>query len=469
MDLILIIEECPSHSNLLNHTKVFYSCGGMVGRSESCDWVLADVERVVSSTHFEIRYLAGTYHLIDHSTNGTFINDGSNPLGPGNEHELRMGDEIVCGDYRLRVKLNAPEQGSVPSDLGNVDFLDSADRTTFNAGMHQKQEHVSAVQGLESWLAPKQAENTPDNVQWGTNTADKVSFFKEENESDPLKLLEGAGASLAASPSVENDWWGSESSYSDQSNLHQQSMSVPTMKEAVDIDALLGITPDPAPVINKPQPSLQKVGIPTTNPIPASVDLSVSPNLVNELAKALGLDGLASIQEQSLIQEVSGMLSEALAHLIELLRARTTIKNELRVQHTLIQSVNNNPLKFSGNATEALRMLFGGGVSSFMKPVDAIKDGFEDLSDHQFAVLKATQKSYEYMLQQFDPFELSQKIRSSGSLLGSADAKKWKAYEQYYSSLKADYEETYSRLFGEVFAKEYEKIIADLKNRRLMS
>ena len=465
MDLILTVEECPSHSNLLNHTKVFYSCGGMIGRSERCDWVLTDAGRVVSSTHFEVRYSAGKYHLIDHSTNGTFLNDNSKPVGPGNEYELKTGDEIICGDYRLRAKLNLPNRGAVPSDLGNVDFLDSADRTTFNAGMYHKQEHASAVQDLESWLTPKQTENASHDNNWGIGVSDEVSFFKEENESDPLKLLEGLGASLAANAPAEKDWWRDESSYSDQSNLHQQSMQIPTMKEAVDIDALLGI----APAIDKPQPPLQKVSIPKNNNAQTPIEAPINPNLVNDLIKALGLEGLTACQEPALVQEVSGMLNETLTHLIELLRARTTIKNELRVQHTLIQSVNNNPLKFSGNATEALRMLFSGGVSSFMKPVDAIKDGFEDLSDHQFAVLKATQKSYEYMLQQFDPFELAQKIRSSTSVWGSADAKKWKAYEQYYSSLKADYEETYSRLFGEVFAKEYEKIIADLKNRRLMS
>lgn len=464
MDLILTVEECPSHSNLLNHTKVFYASGGMVGRSENCDWVLTDTERVVSSKHFEVRYSAGKYYLIDHSTNGTFINDNSNPVGSGKEYELIMGDEIICGDYRLRAKLNLPEQAGVPPDLGNVDFLDTADRTTFNAGMRQKQEHANSLQGLESWLAPKQTENKPFDDSWGASVHDEALFFKEEVENDPLKLLTGGGTSLAANASAEKDWWGSDSSYSDQSNLYQRSMPVPAMKKAVDIDALLGIDS----VIDKPEPPLQKVGIPSKSDISTSVEVPANSSLVNELINALGLEGLSTNQEQALVQEVSGMLNETLAHLIELLRARTTVKNELRVQHTLIQSVNNNPLKFSGNATEALRMLFSGGVSSFLRPVEAIKDGFEDLSDHQFAVLKATQKSYEYMLQQFDPFELSQKMRSSSSLWGSADAKKWKAYEQYYSSLKADYEETYSRLFGEAFAKEYEKIIADLKNRRLM-
>src|SRR5690554_7152302 len=83
------------------------------------------------------------------------------------------------------------------------------------------------------------------------------------------------------------------------------------------------------------------------------------------------------------------MLNETVAKLIDLLRARTTIKNELRVQHTLIQSSHNNPLKFSGNATEAIRLLFGGVASSFMSPVEAIRDGFDDLSDHQLAVLKS--------------------------------------------------------------------------------
>ena len=41
-------------------------------------------------------------------------------------------------------------------------------------------------------------------------------------------------------------------------------------------------------------------------------------------------------------------------------------------------------------------------------------------------------------------------------------------FEQYYKSLKSDHETTYNKLFGEEFARSYEKQLAELKNARAL-
>ena len=477
MDLILTVIECPTYSNLLNHTKVFGPAGGMIGRAEACDWVLTDSERIVSSRHFEVRYTNDSFIIIDHSTNGTFINESPNPLGGGASHQLKSGDVIVCGEYHLSALLKAREKIEMPTDLGSVDFLDSADRTTFNAGMAEKKDSLDAARDLESWLAPVASKPAPSE-QWGGSRSEDFSFFQQSNESDPLKALDKSGhmTSSAHLSGMKDDCWESGGSFSDQASLVQQSMQTPQFKESPSIDELLGLsdTSDALSPIEKIEANPVVAGSIAASSVAVQLQADVksqsadSVDLIEVLMKELGLESLPPSQKDSLVKDVSSMLNETVAKLIDLLRARTTIKNELRVQHTLIQSSHNNPLKFSGNATEAIRLLFGGVASSFMSPVEAIRDGFDDLSDHQLAVLKSMQKSYEHMLNQFDPYEMSYTLNTSASLWGGGDAKKWKAYEQYYSSLKADYEATYSRLFGEVFAKEYEKILADLKNRRMM-
>ncbi|MEK9765016.1 MAG: type VI secretion system-associated FHA domain protein, partial [Thalassolituus sp.] len=130
------------------------------------------------------------------------------------------------------------------------------------------------------------------------------------------------------------------------------------------------------------------VAVEVTAPVNGVQQTALPGAEVRQLAALLGIEKLSDEQLQSLMPEVSGIVNEAVTRLIDLLRARTAIKNELRVQHTMIQTMDNNPLKFSANATDALKMMFTSDASAFMRPQEAIRDSFDDLSDHQVAVLK---------------------------------------------------------------------------------
>ena len=58
---------------------------GTLGRAIDNDLVLPDEDGVVSRVHAEISYHDGDYYLIDKSTNGTFLNEGQEPLERGRE------------------------------------------------------------------------------------------------------------------------------------------------------------------------------------------------------------------------------------------------------------------------------------------------------------------------------------------------------------------------------------------------
>ncbi|TNC86950.1 MAG: type VI secretion system-associated FHA domain protein TagH, partial [Thalassolituus sp.] len=230
--------------------------------------------------------------------------------------------------------------------------------------------------------------------------------------------------------------------------------------------------PAPAPDAYTPPVPEPQIPPPPVEPAPAPaapVASSASVTDLKALASQLGVPNLSDDQLTALLPEVSGIVNEAVTRLIDLLRARTAIKNELRVQHTMIQTVDNNPLKFSANAADALKMMFANDASAFMKPQEAIRDSFDDLSDHQVAVLKGMHAAYESMLRHFDPENLKRYINARDSLLGNKDAKHWVGFEQYYKSLKGDYETTYNQLFGEEFARAYEKQLAELKNARALN
>lgn len=97
---------------------VFGVGGGSIGRAHDNDWVLPDPQRYLSAHHARIRFIGGSFHLIDTSTNGVFINDATGALGRRATHVLRDGDRLRLGDYELSVVIDteraeSPEASAV--------------------------------------------------------------------------------------------------------------------------------------------------------------------------------------------------------------------------------------------------------------------------------------------------------------------------------------------------------------------
>jgi type VI secretion system protein len=133
----------------------------------------------------------------------------------------------------------------------------------------------------------------------------------------------------------------------------------------------------------------------------------------------------------------------------------------------MIENHNNNPLKFSVAAEDALAVMFSAQAASFMPPHLAVADGFNDISDHQVAVMSGMKAAYEFMLEQFSPQRIQQRnTQKRGGILTRKEAQNWQSFEQYYQQLQQDKERTYNTIFGETFASAYEQQLADLKATR---
>lgn len=187
------------------------------------------------------------------------------------------------------------------------------------------------------------------------------------------------------------------------------------------------------------------------------------------LAQALGLGDLPHQQLSQLETEASGIINETINRLIDLLRARTNIKNELRVQRTMIQATDNNPLKFSASASEAMRLMFSPGNHSYLSPNEAVQDSFDDLSDHQVAVLAGMRAAYDAMLKHFAPENLDRRFKNPKGVLSNKKAKNWEDFQEHYANLLRDGESTYDMLFGEEFGSSYEKQLSELKSARSLT
>lgn len=569
MDLTLTIIEAPQNVNMINHSKVFSVDGGSLGRADSNCWVLPDYDRVVSSRHADISFYHGCFYLTDRSTNGTFHNHSEQPIGQGQTVALHHGDLLTVGNYRIKVGIKPTVvSAALPKGLLPVDFLDTADKTLFNATTPAVHEQAGQLQDLDNWLEPcKDSAPFTREPAWGgagahvSTRPPTVDAPVQPRMHDPLLALGAVAetptpsacidplAALAQVAAVvpaltplwedEDDWWktGSEDDHApalaqamhtpappdalpeslrsqpratetaylweDQPHLHN--IAAANVNEALGIPCPgTGHQPHPTglqpveqsfqQVFRQPEPHLQQraqqhwpsqplqpavkpyytqvplASAPSSSMEPVATESPAVPNpdqsLTDKLTAALGLQDLPAEQKEVLMTEVAAMVIETISRLMDLLRARSSIKNELRVQRTIIQMLDNNPLKFSVSAHDAMRNMFNPTNQAFMRPGDAVSASFDDLSDHQVAVLAGMRAGYECMLKHFDPATLEKRFNQTAGLLSNRKAKNWEAFEQHYTLLKQDSESSYELLFGGSFAATYEQQLAELTTAR---
>lgn len=223
------------------------------------------------------------------------------------------------------------------------------------------------------------------------------------------------------------------------------------------------VAQQPAAFVPQAQPELK----PEPKPQPAAPATAGAPgDVAQTLSQLLELGNLDQAQLDALAPEVVAVLNVTIGHLLELLRARSSIKNELRLDRTMIQPVENNPLKFALTEKDAMRYLFGEHSGAYMSGSRAVKEAFNDIAGHQMALLAGMRSAYEKMLDKFSPDALEHRFAEAASkgLLGSKKARLWDAYVEYFDKLQQDPETSFNRLFGEEFASAYETQVDDIKS-----
>jgi type VI secretion system FHA domain protein len=164
------------------------------------------------------------------------------------------------------------------------------------------------------------------------------------------------------------------------------------------------------------------------------------------------------------------ILRSVVQGVIEVLQARTEIKNQFRMPLTRVKIGENNPLKFAVNAEDALNSLLGRRNPAYLGPVEAFDDAFDDIRFHQVAMLAGMRAGFEQVLSRFDPErlqELFDKRGKRGGLLAmTAKARYWELYAEEFRERTADPDEAFRRLFGEPFSTAYERQLEELKLSR---
>ena len=108
-------------------------------------------------------------------------------------------------------------------------------------------------------------------------------------------------------------------------------------------------------------------------------------------ARGAGLtdDAFAARDPAELAEQIGQLMMLVLANLKQLLEARQHAKRLARSSNqTMIQAVDNNPLKFAPTAEEAMRIMFGTKTRSYLDAKVALNQSFDDVKKRQIKTMR---------------------------------------------------------------------------------
>jgi len=433
-----------------------------IGRGPENDWVLPDPARLVSTKHCLVQNRDGRYYITDSSTNGVELVKAGVRMQRGNSELLNHGEVIRIGEYEIQVALESSiAEGSAPfssapsgnsfealmashQDAPAVPFSPPANPFDSSASAHlQSVAPHETLPDLFDFLGPSTSAPVPvaDHVP-----AQQHDFRPPEFKAPPVE------PEPASTPGLIPDDW---------------SLFDDVLPAAAPAAPLPDLSPRPEPT--EPAPGPAPIPAPAT-PAAAPVDQPQVAQGDNALLQAFfrgaGLEHLRLDTEHAAAQmeNIGRSYRLMVDGLIDVLRARSSLKGEFRLQQTMVQPVENNPLKFAPNAEEALLLLLRGGNSAFMPADQAVQDGFDDLRAHQLAVMAGVQAAIRHLLARFEPQALEARMGKGGglaSLLPNArQAQCWQQFVELYATLSREAEDDFQDLFGREFGRAYEQHIA---------
>jgi len=409
--MILTLEVIGEQAEDLGagNRKVFNAIGGTIGRLPDNDWVFPDP--YVSGRHALIRYLNGKYFIEDTSTNGVFVNTPDNRISRTESHQLYDGDVVFIDAYQIKVSIaRDPEESASDDPFAQLQARGKGGTRQIPPPRPPGGNEADRTESMVK-RAPRRDQEHSEGTVW---------FGISDMSSGPKPALPARAAPPPASA------------------RGPRRPAAPAAAAAV------------RPVASAPAPRSSQS--PDTAQLKALLD-------------AAGIEGLDPSSEAA--QTLGAMLRAAVGGMMEVLRARERMKDELRVRGTTFKVANNNPLKFSANVDDAFHNLFVKRNPAYLDPAAAFEDAFRDVRDHQAAFLSAMRLAFESMLSQLDPNRLQDEFDrqiKKGSILGvPAKLRYWDLYRDKYSDLAKDAQGAFRNLFGDAFAKAYEEQLERLQ------
>ena len=470
---------------------VFTSEGGTIGRNPECTWVLSNAK--VSGRHALIRYQDGVFYIEDMSRNGVCLNGLDGRLEKGRQYELSDRDVLYIDPYEIRVTVSqervrspqASRRGGAedwPGPRGQYDpFSDpfAPAHEPERSPLPEEPEPSRADLDPLKWIGPAAdpprpkgptAEGLDGGAAWNDyyRAPDVVQPPSPSQPPRPADLpppnYNPANSKIFQQPIVPAPR---------PTPGHRPSPPSPPARSAPVPDAPKG------PPFTAPAASAIPPPVPRSGPISPAVQAPMEPapaadlrriapappSPASELAALLAGAGLdPSLVTPELAGQIGAILRVVVDGVMKVLQARADVKDAFDVKRTVFRPMENNPLKFSANVEDALHNLLVKRNPAYLGPVDAFEDAFEDLRQHQVAMLAGIRVAFEALLAEFDPEHLQAEFdKVPGKGLVPTKLRYWELYKERAQALVRDPDATFKRLFAEAFARAYADQLAAVR------
>ena len=487
MKLVLRIISSPEYGTSSENSKIFDSSLAIIGRGQNTDWYLCDPQRFISSKHAEVHLRNNCFYIRDISANGIINADTDQAIGKDQELLITNGQKLLIGDYLIQAELesisaivtdtepqpldkpmvneHAEWENQMDEFWGNsCDPLDLLTANTTSSDIDSNKPS-SLADAIERTPAFKQAMNFTPTTNLTSNSVPSNLPAQEETHIDN-----------STSSGIPEDWDNTSFSFpaKDAPPSTVAPLDSQSLMQEHNIDQVFS-----RPEKTRPP---KRQSIPAKNITDKSQSIS-SPKVTSQAAANDNLleSAKAAFQQQglddSLLTDVTALkwlelMPTVIQGTLDLLQARAAIKNEFRVHKTLLNTSENNPLKFSVNAEDAILSLFHQNRPGFQSAKTAFQQAYADINSHQSALLHGVRVAMMSLLKQFDADVLESEFSTSHknsnfldklATSKSAQAKLWQQYkERYNNEYKLDSDDSFHRIFGENFAEAYDEFNSDL-------
>jgi len=428
-------------------TKVFGVHGGTIGRSTDNAWILPDPDRYLSGKHVRIDFRAGSYVLVDTSSNGTYVNGSQVPLGKYHDYVLKDGDYLRLGEYELLVTIDKsndfpPDEAAIVAYDGQPGASAAVKKSTAN--------DLGADLDLSSLLEPS------DSAAHGVPA--RNAYGQSVGGTAPREPAAGRGASAPHEPSAAREPGGAPAEGGTPWHMMTRPFKVDTKADAAAMAAVAaaGLRPQASALSPPPAPALYE----------GDFDLGLA-----TFCRGAGIEPRAISPEarNGALQLAGQLLREAVLGLMDLNQSRNEFRNRFRMPPPPASEGPESPLNFSQGVDEALVRLLT-TTSTRAGSVDALRDNFKELKAQNAASLAASRAAFEEFIGRVDPKELEERFEraTKRGVFGQQNKSKyWELYAEMFAGLTQRPPDGFPHVYTEAFAKAYEaKLRASLPARR---
>lgn len=438
--ITLVVTNTQVLESGLSATKTFYEDGGSIGASPSDYWNLRDREGKVRLSHCKISIIDGDFCITD-TSDVTFVNGSTMPVGWGKHAKLNDNDTIVIGNYEIRVHFADEDEVLAGSSRTLEQVFDKTDETlasdigasqpyTVPSGNDDNviDDPLAALDELENSLSNSEEESV-------------LSDAKDESESDYLVAK-------------DQEWLGKSQNLQADSDFELNS-AISLKQKGSTANGVDESTLESIELAAKGQTEVRDTGSGHFVTAPMLRGLGVNVGERENLAEM-----------QVLSEEIGASLQAAVKGLLNL--HDQVEDSRYGIMNKNLQPIEDNPLRLGLSYDETVKTMYDGQRSLVhLSAPAAIEESLQTVKQHNEAVQVATAEALAQVLRAFSPEILLKRFnnyrRTGLHETQSQDAWAWNMYSSYYAELISERQKGFEKLFWEIFDQAYDKKLREMQ------